>query len=343
MLDRTKLVQKAVSFLEEIMAELEKRDVQFPNHWHIDHLCYRTESQDNYSEIKSQLDHFAHLLAETDVNGRAIATFALEEPIAFQHHRVRCIEVPAPKPGKHYSSGFEHMEIVCDVALATLPGRYPQLQWETPSPSTKYYNEELKAMAGNKAIKFHHQSLHSVVNLENNRHVFDALIKSNVLDELRRFQPLVVGTFPLNLGLLGSDVDITLSNNNLQDIRELCLKYYSHLSGFQMHTACLLNQDSLIIRFAWNSTPFELFAQTTSSFQQNGYRHMIIEERLLKVGGPSFYDKVRALRNKGLKTEPAFAEALGFGGDPYAALLTLREKTDKELETLINGDNVQGH
>lgn len=39
---------------------------------------------------------FGHLLGETQVNGRPIATFRLHEPVRYQQWRIDALELPAP-------------------------------------------------------------------------------------------------------------------------------------------------------------------------------------------------------------------------------------------------------
>ncbi len=334
MLSRSVFVEQALSFLEQVYDELEKCSTVFPLHWHIDHLCYRVATLDRYLQVQNEISNFSELLAESPVNGRLISTYALKEPISFRDHIIRSIELPAPKPGKPFLEGFEHMELVCDRPLETLCHAYPRLQWQ--APTNKYYNSEVRANLGSLAIKFHHQSLQSVVTLEQNHDVYQKLVESAILTELRNFNPLVAGTFPLGVHTSSSDVDIIISHPHLQDIREICLKYYSHLPEFQLHTSCILNQDTLVVRFRWNELPMEIFAQTKASFEQNGYRHFIVEERLLKIGGPKFSLKVAALRLEGLKTEPAFTDALGFTTtDPFKTLAGLWNYSDKQLSAFF--------
>lgn len=73
--------------------------------------------------------------------------------------------------------------------------------------------------------------------------------------------------------------------------------------------------------FQSESYPIELFIHTTAIREQRAYRHMVVEYVLLERLGSSFQSHIRSLKASGLKTEPAFAEALGFDGDPYLALL----------------------
>jgi hypothetical protein len=69
--------------------------------------------------------------------------------------------------------------------------------------------------------------------------------------------------------------------------------------------------------------------------EQAGWRHFVVEQRLLAQGGQSLAATVMALRRGGLKTEPAFAAALKLRGDPYHALLELDRFGDQILADLI--------
>ena len=60
---------------------------------------------------------------------------------------------------------------------------------------------------------------------------------------------------------------------------------------------------------------------------------MLAEHRLLERYGEGLRSIVRALKRAGLKTEPAFAKALGLDGDPYLILLELGDLDDDALES----------
>lgn len=57
--------------------------------------------------------------------------------------------------------------------------------------------------------------------------------------------------------------------------------------------------------------------------QQGAFRHLVAEFALLQRYGDDLRKRIRALKVGGMKTEPAFAHALGLDGDPYVALLDL--------------------
>ena len=76
--------------------------------------------------------------------------------------------------------------------------------------------------------------------------------------------------------------------------------------------------------------------------QQRAYRHMVVEARLLELGGEPLQSAIIALKRSGLKTEPAFARCLGIHGDPYLALLALEALDDEALLRLLD-DASQTH
>ena len=66
---------------------------------------------------------------------------------------------------------------------------------------------------------------------------------------------------------------------------------------------------------------FEIFGQNLPTEEQNAYRHMIKEHSILLEKGEEFRKQIIALKLRGIKTEPAFADLLGLEGDPYKAIL----------------------
>ena len=55
----------------------------------------------------------------------------------------------------------------------------------------------------------------------------------------------------------------------------------------------------------------------------------------MKLASTDFKKQIVQLKEAGVKTEPAFAEALGLTGDAYQALLDIRKKSEAELLTLL--------
>jgi len=93
--------------------------------------------------------------------------------------------------------------------------------------------------------------------------------------------------------------------------------------------------ETLTVNFKLAGVPFEIFAQDKPSVTQQAYLHFLIEERLLKLGGTGFKEKVLAARKNEIKTEPAFAAVLGVKGDPYLELLKLQKLSNLDLMKVI--------
>lgn len=93
----------------------------------------------------------------------------------------------------------------------------------------------------------------------------------------------------------------------------------------------------VIASFTAHGWLFEIFAAVEPVADQAGWRHFLVEQRLLSLGGARFRDAVMALRRQGLKTEPAFARALGIGGDAHDALLGLQAGGDAGLIGVLRG------
>lgn len=71
---------------------------------------------------------------------------------------------------------------------------------------------------------------------------------------------------------------------------------------------------------------------------QAAFRHYQVMKRLVRIGGNEFIDRIRHLKEGGLKTEPAICRAMKISGEPYAAVLELEHWSEKELkEHIANG------
>lgn len=315
----------AQEFLGELFKELAFLHIKIKPHWDIDHLCYRVENLERYEILKQNFVSFSRLLTESEVSGRPIATFKLNSPVIFDGRMIDVVELPAPKPGKLTPEGFEHIEVVVDVPFAELEKQYGHLNLDRGG-LRKDFNQELEICLGARNLKFHHLSLESVVNLEKNTRVFKALEKSRVLSIFRKYQPLVAGTFPLDLAVENSDLDILLNVADLDLLETELVAEYKFTDDLRVQRSIVDELETLIANFSIDGVPFEVFAQNKESVKQTAYRHFLIEERLLKTHGPAFQQKVRAFRAQGLKTEPAFARALNLAGDPYLELLRLQKE-----------------
>ncbi|MDQ0888655.1 hypothetical protein QFZ81_003743 [Paenibacillus sp. V4I9] len=164
---------------------------------------------------------------------------------------------------------------------------------------------------------------------------FHVLTKLNVFDDLQTYKPLLIGTIPIDIDISGSDLDIICEVLEPDEFIGRLTTLYSMKDCFTLRKTRIREIPSVVCNFNFNGLPIEIFGQPISVFQQNGYLHMEIEKRLLKIAGEQAKDGIRKLKKQGMKTEPAFCEYFQLEGEPYTKLISLGELSDFELKRMI--------
>ena len=159
----------------------------------------------------------------------------------------------------------------------------------------------------------------------------DALRTGQVVARLAAFDPHVVGTLPLGLAVAGSDIDIVCHAPDVEAFAAILASVFSGLPGFSIRRWTEPPRP-VICRFVLLGWPVEIFGAPVPVRDQAGWRHFDIERRLLALGGDALRGEVQRRRTAGEKTEPAFAQALGLTGDPYARLFEMQPTSDIELQ-----------
>ena len=181
------------SFVSSIITKLESQHDIDVTTFQADHVCYRTDSIEQYTGLVQALqssDDDVTLLVESEIGGRLIATFKLTVPIEIINsedssiRRIDVIEVPSPKDGSLYVAGLEHVEFVIgdgshrsalndgvhQTALNAWIERFPSVSWNTkaidkacnPDVSTKLELNDY----GKVSVKFHLLPLEDVIKFE---------------------------------------------------------------------------------------------------------------------------------------------------------------------------------
>jgi len=165
------------------------------------------------------------------------------------------------------------------------------------------------------------------------RQAYHVLQRHALLGHLAAYAPVLVGTFPLDLTVPGSDLDIICEAPNLAAFRQT-LAAFAAYPNYAVRLASTA-EPALVASFEVEGLAVEVFGQDLPTARQNGYRHLVVEARLLAAGGAALRQRVLALKTKGVKTEPAFAQVLGLAGDPYQALLVLEACDEAVLAALV--------
>ncbi|MFZ5817153.1 MAG: DUF4269 domain-containing protein [Bacillota bacterium] len=164
-----------------------------------------------------------------------------------------------------------------------------------------------------------------------------ALAEAGVMERLAPWRPVLAGTIPLGIDVEGSDLDILCEVWEFEPFLERAREAFGHRPGFAVRRKESGGLPVAVVRFEAGDFLVELFAQPRPVFEQNGYRHMVVEARLLRLAGRAVAAEIRRLKAGGLKTEPAFARCFGLPGDPYQALLALYEADEAVLQQIVAG------
>jgi len=155
------------------------------------------------------------------------------------------------------------------------------------------------------------------------KRAFKVIEKLNILDHLKRWNPILVGTIPIEINIIDSDLDIICSVNEFNEFKESVERFFSDLDGFKSEEIVRNGKKVFTANFFYEGFEFEIYGEDLATERQNAYRHMVIEHRLLLEKGEEFKKEIIELKESGIKTEPAFAKLLNLSGNPYEALLEL--------------------
>ena len=153
---------------------------------------------------------------------------------------------------------------------------------------------------------------------------FEVLTKHKVLENLADFDPILVGTIPINIDIENSDLDIICYWKNKLDFIERIKQLFEKETNFTIRKIVIDNQESVVANFFIDAFEIEIFGQNIPTELQNGYKHMIIEDKILRSRDENFRLEIVKLKEKGIKTEPAFGLLLGLKGNIYQELLDFK-------------------
>lgn len=173
-------------FLCRIFEFLDNQGISVEN-FECDHICYRTSSKEEYLKILADITDkgIGTVIHQCMIGGRPIACVGLNEPISFRNHSIHYLEIPCPKPGRHYETGYEHVEFAITGSSSPLDNlpllekfmlQYPHVQWDTramektvnPDVSLDFGSGDSKA-----TIKFHVLPLNLVCKYESDHQLVE--------------------------------------------------------------------------------------------------------------------------------------------------------------------------
>jgi hypothetical protein len=155
---------------------------------------------------------------------------------------------------------------------------------------------------------------------EKQKRVFEILSKHRLFEKLKYYSPILAGTIPIEIDIEGSDLDIICEVKNEIDFIEFLNQNFQNYNNFSLEKITFNDEKSIVLNFMLEEFPIEIFGQNKPTTEQNAYRHMIAEYKIVQEKGEDFKQKIIELKKKGIKTEPAFGILLGLE-NPYEDLL----------------------
>jgi hypothetical protein len=174
--------------------------------------------------------------------------------------------------------------------------------------------------------------LHGTAKQQAAYHTLESL---QIFELLKTFDPILAGTIPLNIDIPDSDLDIVCDVADVNSFAQKLLDSFGHFDTFCLRHTIVDRLPTVIGKLTSRGFPIEIFGQPCPVPEQQAVRHMVVEERLLRLGVPEVRERIRFLKAQGLKTEPAFAVIFQLPGDPYQTLLQLAELAEEELVSVL--------
>jgi hypothetical protein len=158
------------------------------------------------------------------------------------------------------------------------------------------------------------------------KRVYEILTRHRILEKLKEYSPILAGTIPIDIDIEGSDldiiceVDLRFQEDFLDDL--MFSKFIPHDVEVKVEYPIINGEKCIVLNFILEEFSIEIFGQNKPTIEQNAYRHMIAEYKILQEKGEKFKQKIIELKQKGIKTELAFGMLLGLN-NPYEDLLKM--------------------
>lgn len=170
--------------------------------------------------------------------------------------------------------------------------------------------------------------------------VYRLLSSAGIFAALCEYSPCLAGTIPIQVDVPESDADIICEVKNHEAFEQVLHERFSYWNGFAIHHFKAQDREVTLAQFVLcdevsQALTVEIFGQSLPVEEQNAYRHLVVEARLLRLAHEEANVQIRRLKLQGIKTEPAFAQYFGILGEPYQALLDLYDVEDDVLYKAI--------
>jgi len=156
---------------------------------------------------------------------------------------------------------------------------------------------------------------------EKQKRAHEVLTRYHIFEKLKDYSPILAGTIPIEIDIEESDLDIICEVKNFTEFEKTLSEMFSEFD-LKTEKITVNNEQATVLNFELEEFPVEIFGQNKPATEQNAYRHMIAEYKILQEKGEDFKQKIIKLKKQGIKTEPAFGILLNLE-NPYEDLLKM--------------------
>lgn len=159
---------------------------------------------------------------------------------------------------------------------------------------------------------------------EKQRSAYEVLSQHRIFEKLKAYSPILAGTIPIEIDIEESDLDIICEVNDKAGFKRSLMDIFSEFN-IKAESLEINGEEAVTGNFLLEGFLIEIFGQNKPVTEQNAYRHLMAEYRILQEKGEDFKNEIIALKKQGIKTEPAFGILLGLE-NPYEDLLKTLKK-----------------
>lgn len=154
---------------------------------------------------------------------------------------------------------------------------------------------------------------------ERQRKAYEVLSGYRIFEKLQSCSPVLAGTIPIGIDIDESDLDVICEAKDKRGFERLLINCFSEFD-IQVESFEINGEKAVTGQLVLEGFLIEIFGQNKPAAEQNAYRHMMAEYRILQERGDDFKNRIIELKRQGIKTEPAFGILLGLE-NPYEDLL----------------------
>ena len=131
---------------------------------------------------------------------------------------------------------------------------------------------------------------------ERQKRAYEVLSKYKIFEKLSNYSPLLAGTIPIEIDIEESDLDIICEVEDKAEFEGFLIQSFKNFN-LRIEKLDINNEESLVCNFELEEFPIEIFGQKKTVTEQNAYRHMIAEYRILQEKGENNRTKEKRNQN----------------------------------------------